>query len=188
MKFRDLIAEHGLNLACFGWGVAEAALFFIVPDVLLSYVGLRQGPRAAAVASLFAALGAACGGALMYWWSSADPAGAREAVLAVPAISEAMAARAQAAMAGNWFLATLLGPLSSTPFKLYAVLAPHVGASLPAFGAASVVARLPRFLAVSTGVAFIGRWAARVSKPRLTWLLAAYWLVFYAVFFARMPN
>ena len=189
MKFRDLILKHDLNLACFVWGVAEALVFFIVPDVLLSYIGLKRGPRAAAIASLCAAFGAACGGAFVFWWSSADPTGARATVLAVPAISEAMAARAETAMAGNWFLATLLGPLSSTPFKLYAVLAPHAGASLPAFAAASVVARLPRFLVVSAGVAFIGRWVQpRVSRVRLTWLLGAFWLVFYAVFFALMPN
>jgi hypothetical protein len=181
MKLRELILKHDFNVVCFVWGVAEALLFFIVPDVALSYVGLKRGPRAAAIASIFAALGAACGGALMFWWSSTDPTSARETVLAVPAISEAMA--------GNWFLATLLGPLSSTPYKLYAVLAPQAGASLPAFAAASVVARLPRFLIVSAGVAFIGHWLQRrVSMVRLSWLLAAFWLVFYAVFFARMPN
>lgn len=181
--------RHALNIAAFVWGIAEATLFFIVPDVLLSYVGLKRGPRAAAVASTFAALGAACGGVLMFWWSSHDPTAARGAVLAVPAISEAMAAHAEAAMADNWFVATLLGPLSSTPFKLYAILAPHAGASLPAFALASVAARLPRFLIVSVGTALIGRGLRRwLSETQLQWLLIGAWLLFYVVFFARMPN
>ena len=180
---------RALDITAFIWGVAEATLFFFVPDVLLRYIGLKRGAKDAARASIIAAIGAAIGGALMAAWSLADPAAARAAVLAVPAISEAMADRAAAAMADNWFVATLLGPLTSTPFKLYAVLAPHVGASVPAFALAGVIARLPRFLIVSIGVALIGRvLTPRVSAQAQTWLLAGAWVLFYAVFFASMPN
>ena len=45
-------------------------MFFIVPDVLLSYIGVKRGPRAAALASIFAALGAAVGGVIMVAWSA----------------------------------------------------------------------------------------------------------------------
>jgi len=181
--------RHGLDLAAFAWGLAEATLFFIVPDVLLSAIGLKRGVKAAARASVVAALGASVGGVVMYLWSQGDAAGARAAVLTVPAISEAMAERAAAAMAENWFAATLLGPLSSTPFKLYAILAPGAGASLPAFALAAIAARLPRFLAVSVGVALIGVWLRPVigEKP-LPWLLAGAWVLFYAAFFTLMPN
>lgn len=182
-------ALRPLDIAAFIWGVAEATLFFFVPDVLLSYIGLKNGVKDAARASVIAAIGAGVGGAIMYAWSAADPEAARAAVLAVPAISEAMAARASEAMADNWFIATFLGPLSSTPFKLYAILAPHAGASLPAFALAGVIARLPRFLIVSIGVALIGRvLTPRLSPRAQTWLLAGAWLLFYAVFFALMPN
>jgi hypothetical protein len=183
------LRKYAFDIATFIWGVAEATLFFFVPDVLLSYIGLKRGGKDAARASILAAIGAGVGGAIMFWWSSADPEAARAAVLAVPAISEAMAERAAAAMADNWFLATFLGPLSSTPFKLYAILAPHAGATLPAFALAGVAARLPRFLVVSIGVALIGRVLSRHVSPRVqTWLLAGAWVVFYAVFFALMPN
>jgi hypothetical protein len=171
------------------WGVAEATLFFFVPDVLLSYIGLKRGAKSAGVASVVAAIGAGLGGAIMFAWSSGDPQTAREAVLAVPAVSEAMAARAEQAMRENWFVATLLGPLTSTPFKLYAILATHAGASLPAFALAGVAARLPRFLIVSIGVALIGRALSRwLSERQLLWLLIGAWLLFYAAFFALMPN
>jgi hypothetical protein len=178
-----------LNLAAFAWGLAEANLFFIVPDVLLSYIGLKRGVRAGAIASLFAALGAGLGGALMFAWSAQAPDAARAAVLAVPAISAAMAEHAADAMARNWFLATLAGPLSSTPFKLYAILAPAAGASLPAFALAGVAARLPRFLIVAAGTALIGQGLARwFSERQRLWLLIRAWLLFYAAFFALMPN
>ncbi|MBK8544137.1 MAG: hypothetical protein IPL62_11655 [Caulobacteraceae bacterium] len=183
------LRQNALDVAAFIWGVAEATLFFFVPDVLLSYIGLRRGMKPALRASIIAAVGAGCGGVIMYLWSTNDPAMAREAVLAVPAISEAMAQRAEQAMAGNWFLATVLGPLTSTPFKVFAILAPHAGASLPAFVLAAIAARLPRFLIVSIGVSLIGRFLSRsLSERQLIWVFIGAWLLFYAVFFTLMPN
>src|SRR5262249_53228345 len=111
------------NIVAFVWGFAEGTLFFIVPDVILTFIGLTRGARDAVIGSCFSALGASCGGALMYLWSAADPAAARATVVAVPAITGAMVNRAEYAMGENWFYATLLGPLTSTPFKVYAILA-----------------------------------------------------------------
>ncbi len=177
--------RHAWNTAAFAWGFAEATLFFVVPDLLLSAIGLKRGARAGAIASLWAALGAGLGGAAMYAWSAREPELARAAVLAVPAVSEAMADAARAAIdAHGWFLATLAGPLSTTPFKLYAILAPHVNAPFALFAAASVIARLPRFLLASLGGALLRRWFADRALP---WLAAA-WVLFYAAFFALMPN
>lgn len=184
------LRKHALDIAAFVWGVAEATLFFFVPDVLLSYIGLKNGVKDAARASVIAAIGASVGGSIMFVWSQADPAAARAAVLAVPAISEAMAERAADAMRGGWFMATMLGPLSSTPYKLYAVLAPHVsGATLLPFALASIFARLPRFLVIGCGVALIGRWLEpKVGRRALLWVLVGAWMAFYAVFFTLMPN
>lgn len=187
---RARITQHWPNGAAFLWGVAEATLFFIVPDVLLSYIGLTRGVRASALASIVAAFGASLGGALMFLWSVRDPGGAYAAVLAIPAISEPMAAAAHATIESHgWFAATLAGPLSSTPYKLYAVLAPHAGASLPLFFLASVIARLPRFLVVGAGVALIGCWLEpRLGRRRVLWVFALAWLAFYAAFFALVPS
>lgn len=183
------LRRHALDIAAFIWGVAEGTLFFFVPDVLLSYIGLKRGVGAAARASVIAAFGAALGGVIMYVWSLNNFELAYDAVLAVPAISAAMAERALAGMSENWFLATLLGPLTSTPFKLYAILAPAAGAPLPLFALASIAARLPRFLLVSAGVSLIGRGLGRwLSDRQLLWLLIGAWLLFYAAFFTLMPN
>src|SRR5437868_1692315 len=62
--------------AALAWGYAEATLFFLVPDVLLSWVALRD-PRAAGVACFWALAGALLGGATMYAWGAADPGTAR---------------------------------------------------------------------------------------------------------------
>jgi membrane protein YqaA with SNARE-associated domain len=191
VTIRDLITRRPLlNAFALIWGAAEAMLFFIVPDVVISYIGLRHGVRASAVASVFAAVGAGLGGVVMFLWSARDAAAAHAAVLAVPAISEGMTAAARLAMAEHgWFTATLLGPLSSTPFKVYAIFAPHAGAPLLLFAAASMVARLPRFFIVGAGVALIGRrLKPRLGRTRLIWTLAAAWTVFYAMFFALVPS
>ncbi len=186
----NALRKHALDIAAFIWGVAEATLFFFVPDVILSYIGVRRGVKAAVRASLIAAVGAGIGGAVMYLWSAHDAATAREAVLAVPAISDAMAARAESAMTEQgWFAATLFGPLSSTPYKVYAIFAPHAGAPLPLFVLASIVARLPRFLIVGCGVGLIGRWLEpRLGPKRVLWVLIGAWIAFYAVFFALVPS
>jgi hypothetical protein len=185
-----MLRANAWAVTAFVWGVAEATLFFFVPDVLISFVGLRRGARAGLVASLAAAIGASVGGALMYLWSTSDPAAAERAVLAVPAISDVMAAAAHTAMqTQGWFAATLEGPLSRTPYKVYAIYAPHVGAGLIPFALASIVARLPRFLIAAFGAALARHWLGRfASETTLTWVLAAFWVVFYAVFFAVTPS
>lgn len=55
------LKQNALDVAAFIWGVAEATLFFFVPDVLLSYIGLKRGVRAATRASVSAAIGATLG-------------------------------------------------------------------------------------------------------------------------------
>lgn len=186
----DWVRGHAHNLAAFVWGVAEASFFFFVPDVLLSYIGIKRGPKAAGIASLWAACGAAIGGVLMYSWAVRDPEGALAFVLAVPAISVTMAEAAARAMAEHgWFPATLAGPLSRTPYKLYAVLAPGAGAPLLWFAAASVLARLPRFLIVGVGAAFIARWIEpKLGARRVLLVLIAGWVLFYVAFFAFTPG
>jgi heme exporter protein D len=178
------------NLAAFVWGAAEATLFFVVPDVLLSFIGLKQGLRAGLIASMCAALGASLGGAAIYVWSSHDLAHAQSAILAVPAINAAMVERAWHAMViHGWFTATVQGPLTRTPFKIYALLAPHIGAGLNAFAVASIFARLPRFLFVSLGAALAQMMLGRHLTPRqLSLGLGATWVIFYAFYWATTPS
>lgn len=177
------------NAGAFLWGAAEAFLFFIVPDVLIGFVALRRGLRAGLIAALMAAIGASVGGAAMYLWAERAPARALAAVEAVPAVSPAMIAAADADMADGWFVASLKGPLTSTPFKVYAALAPSHGASLPAFSAAALPVRLPRFLGVALVMALIGATVARNLSGR--WTIRAFtagWVLFYGWFWFAHPG
>lgn len=59
------------------WGIAEATVFFIVPDVWISFVAARRDWKAGVLAACLACTGALIGGAIMYLWASRDAEAAR---------------------------------------------------------------------------------------------------------------
>ena len=166
-----------LGAAAALWGFAEGTLFFIVPDVLLSAIAIRS-LRNAVLAAVLATLGAMAGGTVMYFWGS-DALGI---VRSLPDVRPEMPARVRQQLEEYGAPATVLGPLRTTPYKLYAVQAPASNVSYGSFMLITPVARFPRFLLVSLGVAL----AARYLKPRLgtrgaygLWL--ASWVAIYLV-------
>lgn len=160
-----------------------------MPDVLIGFVALRRGLRAGLLAALLAATGASVGGAAMYLWAESAPDQALAAVEAVPAVSSAMVAAADADMAGGWFVASLKGPLTSTPFKVYAALAPSHGAGLAAFAAAALPVRLPRFLGVALVMALIGMvLKGRVPDRAAIAAFTVGWVLFYGWFWLAHPG
>lgn len=177
-------------LAALIWGAAEGFLFFIVPDVLISYVALRHGLKAGVIACLLAAVGAGIGGAAMYGWSAREPEAALAAVTAVPAVSIPMIVHASVAMdREGWFAAALKGPVTSTPYKVYALLAPSRGASVWGFALGALPIRLPRFLLAAVAFAAIRRLAQERIDAR--WLMTgftAWWVLFYVWFWATHPG
>lgn len=177
----------GLRLGAFLWGLAEATLFFIVPDVLLSAVALRE--RAIALRLCLWTLGGALlGGLGMYLWGRHEAAQAGEVLAALPAIDAAMLARVGEDLQRLGALATFVGPLSGTPYKIYAALAPEAGIPLVIFLAVSIPARLIRFALVVVLTAWgsrtlLGGWPA-LARLRLLLVL---WGLFYTVYFLVMP-
>jgi membrane protein YqaA with SNARE-associated domain len=169
----------------FGWGFAEATLFFVVPDFwigLLALFSWRAGLRAVA----WAVMGALLGGALMYG-VGAQLDGIRGARLldAVPAISPAMVERVEEEMRQRGPASMLLGPLRGTPYKIYAWSA---GAQEQPLGAVllwTIPARGARFVLVAA-VAALYAWLVRQITLRTNWLLGPYllaWAVFYTGYF-----
>ncbi len=170
------------------WGFAEATVFMIVPDVLLTWLALH-GTRPALIACLLALLGALAGGALMWTWGRLDVATAQRVLDVVPAISPELIAEVRDEVSERGATAVLLGPLAGRPYKVYAVESGGQGIGLPGFLAVSIPARLSRFvlLVVVTGL------IARVARPRaslrtLRRIHLAVWMIFYALFFLLMPS
>lgn len=178
------------SLAALAWGAAEGFLFFVVPDVLIGYIALRRGLKAGVIACAMAAVGAGLGGAAMYGWGAREPGAALDAVAAVPAVSTSMIVHAGVAMdRDGWFIAALKGPVTSTPYKVYALLAPSKGARLPAFALAAPPIRLPRFLLAAAAFAAIGRLArGRIDARWLITGFTAWWVLFYVWFWASHPG
>jgi membrane protein YqaA with SNARE-associated domain len=171
--------EHAVAAA---WGFAEATLFFLVPDVYLTRVALRDG-RLALAASLAATAGALLGGALMWAWGAADPAAALAVLDLVPAVSPAMLERVRGELLGRGWLAVALGPASGTPYKLYAARSGELGMALGGLLLVTVPARLLRFAALSLLAAALrrgplARWTP-LSRGRLH---LALWTGFYAAY------
>ena len=171
--------------AAVAWGIAEATLFFIVPDVLLTAAVVKRGGRVALRLAVVAALAATAAGALMWVWGAADSDGARAVLLKVPAVGPDLLARVADEMSGWWAVHLVAGAVTGVPYKLYAVEAGARGIALVPFLAVSFGARLARF---SLSVAITAAGAAgldRIGAPRFKApLLALGWLAIYAVYFA----
>ena len=178
------------TLAAALWGFAEATLFFIVPDVLLTFILVRTGPGRALRAALVAALAAAAGGAVMLLWSAHAPASAFWAVAGVPNISDAMMSDAGIALASEGFLEMLRGSFAGVPFKVYAVEAQAAGINPLAFLAATVPVRLLRFASALTvvGLAQAGLCRMGASANLRLMILAVAWTAFYVWFFVMTPE
>ena len=128
------------------WGVAEATVFFIVPDVLITFAAVRFG--FARVDAGTRDLGGRRGGGHRHvGWGAPDARAARAAMLMVPAIGADLLAKAHDGMAAaDWPLHLFAASLTGTPYKLYAVEAGAQGIDPFLFVALSIPARLLRFL------------------------------------------
>lgn len=171
----------------FLWGVAEGTLFFIVPDIILSWASLssaRNGLRTlcATVA------GSLVAGVLMYGWASWRPESSRAVVASVPFVTPSMFERVRADYLKHGAAGMLKGPGSGIPYKVYAVLAPPV-CPLATFVVMSIPARIERLALSWLSFTILGRiFASWLTKhPRgATLLFAVFWIVIYAFYWARI--
>jgi len=175
--------EHQAAATAGLWGLLEATLFFVVPDVYLSWVALSR-PSRAFRACLWAVAGALVGGALMYFWGAGDAASANAALAAVPAINPQMVESVRLDLLERSWWALVYGPLTGTPYKIYAVQAGALGMDLGALLVVSVPARLLRFGAVTAIAATLARAPGirRLSPAVLYVLHALVWIAFYAAY------
>jgi membrane protein YqaA with SNARE-associated domain len=181
------IRRLGLTLPLWlvaGWSAAEAALFFIVADVPISWIAVRRGPKAAALAAVVAAVASVIGGIAAYWWAGHDPAGQTALYAVLPGIDPALVAEA-ADRFHKGMHAVLAGSFGGIPFKLFAAEAgrSHQWVVL----ALAPLLRLPRFLLVGVGVGLVSNFLARwLSERSRLGILVAAWSTFYAWYWWAM--
>lgn len=169
-----------------GWSAAEAAIFFIVADVPISWIAVRKGTKAAVLAAIVAALASAVGAIAVYWWATHDPAGQAAVYAALPGIDPALIGEA-ADRYRHGPHAVLAGSFAGIPFKLFAMEAAKEGSWI--FLLLAPLLRFPRFLLVALGVGALSNFLARwmTIKARLA-LLTACWLIFYAWYWSAMAS
>jgi membrane protein YqaA with SNARE-associated domain len=176
-----------MAILAFLWGYAEATLFIFVPDVLISVVVIRSGWRAAVGTAVAAALGAALCGLTMHMWATHSPAAARATIAALPAIDAARIAAAEQALAADGYWAMLRGSFGGTPYKIFAVAAGEQHLPVAQFLLLTPLIRLPRFLltvlVTAATAQVLSRW---LSVRSAMTLLAVFWTLFYAAYFAIM--
>jgi len=175
----------GWKWLAFGWGLAEAVFFFIVPDVLTSRLVLRDARRGF-MACLFGTAGALIGGAVLFQLGRAGVP-LLAAMDHIPGISDGAIEKARLGLEKSGLLALFTGALGGLPYKLFAAQAVAVtGSGVGAFLLVTAFARLARF-GVVTGIAWAaGAMMPRVSLPAKLRIHAAAWSVFYAFYFWRM--
>jgi membrane protein YqaA with SNARE-associated domain len=166
------------------WALAEATLFFIVPDVLVTAAAIRFDFRRGLTLALAAAGSASFAGLGMWFWGWHDAQSARSVMLMIPAIGPDLLSRAHREVMHDWAIHLVVGAITGVPYKLYAVEAGAGGISPLLFVPASFAARLGRFL-LTVGLATAAKeTCARLNKPR--WAYAAWalgWVAVYATYF-----
>ena len=167
------------------WGFAEATVFFLVPDILLTASALFS-PKKSFAQMMAALIGTLLGGALMYTAADQYPDDARRVVLAVPFVKLRLLEQAERQMQDHGLWAMCIGAFSGIPYKTYAIIAPR-HAPFEAFMAVSVPARLSRFLAswaVASLLGMLFRRQIEASPPAAVALLAICWIGFYTYYWS----
>lgn len=177
------------NSVAFGWGLSEAVLFFVIPDVLLTYVAVRQGVRRGLEAAGWAAAGAVIGGLLAFAWGALDAGSVNQAMVALPAVDCEMLDTVTEQVEHHGPRALISGPLGGRPYKLYAAASGATGASPVALALWTIPGRLWRFVML----AWLSGSVTKLTTSRLTGLppgtpvaaWAAVWILVYVAFWSR---
>jgi hypothetical protein len=167
------------------WGMAEAIVFPVVPDVALYLLALAAPKHAA---RLFAAaiVGALLGSAVLAGLTTVDADAARSLVLAIPGIGPQMLQAAERSFAGGDVLGFVgFGP--GTPVKVYIVAWILAGGSPLLLAVGVIVNRLTRMGPGVLVTAVIGTLAPGFLRRHERLVLAGYvglWVLTYVLYFA----
>jgi hypothetical protein len=171
----------------FLWGFAEGTLFFIIPDLVLSWaslVGVRSGIKI--LGAILA--GAVFAGLSLYMWAAWWPDSARSAVVSVPFVRARMFNQVEQDYRTHGVSGIFYTLGTGIPYKVYAVLAPSVTGPVT-FAFISIFARLERMALSWLVPTFLGwflkRWIR--NHRRLTaalWL--GFWVGTYAIYWSTV--
>lgn len=170
------------NLLSFLWGFAEATLFFIIPDVIISFAAL-QGYPIGIESSFYALAGALVGGAVMFYWGRSSLEKILQIFLKLPAIRQSDIERVRNDMQKYGSISMMWGPTLGIPYKIYAVYA-SLFDSFWFFMLISIPARMTRFILVAIIVPFVMEKIFLNTPYSMRFLiLFAIWVAIYSLYF-----
>ena len=168
------------------WGFAEGALFFVVPDVIISLAAIFSWRHFLTCAGA-ALAGSIIGGLAIFLGAQYQHDVTGRLVHLVPFIPQRMFDRVDADYGHEGIWSLFNGPVSGIPYKVYALFAPAYVGLLP-FLLVSVPVRLGRFLVVG-GLARIVALAAakyrQLPPEKLVPVHGLLWTVFYLFYWYK---
>lgn len=183
---KGFLERRGVAVSCM-WGLSEATLFFLVPDIPVGAVALfslRRGARAVAAA----VAGAVVGGVALWLVTRGVGPPLRDVLSALPGIPDRFFSSARDGIDDRGGIAVVLGPSGGVPYKVYVAEWALAGRSVVALVLWTVPARALRIGAVallSAGAGVV--WRRMFGHGRDGVLLGLYggvWLAVYAAYFA----
>lgn len=174
-------------ILAFLWSLAEATFFFIIPDVIITFIALHSF-KAGLQASLIAVLGALIGGSYMYFLASKNYTSAYRIVERVPAISKKMIREVKNDIKKRGLMAMVFGVIYGIPYKIYAIMAPKYKISYVTFILVSIPARFARFFLTSTAAWFMADILLENFPMWIKYVAwAIIWTVVYSIYWTIRP-
>jgi hypothetical protein len=190
-RIKRLARDERMALhAGFWWGLAEGLLFFIVPDVYLSFATLFS-PRAGAVAWFSSIAGSAAAISIIRLLTTTPGLDYLVLLESIPGITGPLIDRVGASLAAEGLPYTPLLVFSGVPLKVYGALAFSLDLSLGSVLLWTLFARIVRIAPTFAGVAAVRLlFRRRIDAHATAWclLLGFFWLGFYVYYFVRMSR
>lgn len=166
------------------WGLGEATIFFIVPDVWLT-IAAKDNLQTGIKAALYALAGALLGGTVIYFLGRCCIDQMYQIFSYIPGINLQMIDRVAGQLHEYGLVAIVTGPVKGIPYKIYALQSANAQIGLLAFLAVSVPARLIRFL-ISIFSAHYTLKAINKLWPAINkiTILLIFWTAFYIFYFS----
>lgn len=172
----------------FLWGLAEGLVFFIVPDLYLSFIALFT--FTGGIISLgFALLGSLISAVLIFSLAPYFGAYYHNILVAIPGISESMVGKVAAGLSTHGIRDIISGPFSGIPYKIYSVEAVSQHFPLIQYLIWSIPARLERMLPVTILGLILGYFFKRhIQKHPKIWIAGfiVLWIFIYINYYRSL--
>ena len=169
----------------FLWGISEATFFFIVPDVLLTYIAINN-PKKAFQLMITTLIGAVIGGVIIMGLGYVFYEQLSEAMIHIPAISKPMVASVDVTVMNQPLIGMIKGAFMGIPYKLFALSYGNHGVSMPVFIVASLVARTLRFSLTIIVAGIISNILRKIGVLKIKYIHSLFWVLFYGWYFFIM--